>query len=460
MSIRASLNPRLPLDRLISQRLHDLPVKPLYIIVKFGCTNTNPSKRGDVKNGEDNETPSETDRSFGAARPIPRRMILGPGPSSANPRVLRAMSQPIIGYLDPAFFEILEDVSKLLASIFMTEQTTMAVAGAGSAGMEAGLSSILQRGDKAIICVNGFFCERQIIMCERLGVEVVRVDAEWGKPIDPEALEQALDENPGTVLVSAIHAETSTGVLQDVSTLSSLAHHHDALFMTDVVTSLAGTPINFDDWGIDYAYGGSQKCLAAPPGISPAAISDRALHHIRNRETLPSSWYLDLALIADYWGPDHIHHHTSPVSMIYGLREALTLVEEEGIEARWTRHQRVADSLRSGLAAIELDSPVAEADRLNQLTVVNLPDGVDDVELRSMLLNQYSIEVGRGLGQFAGKVIRIGLMGESCIPANVFALLNALEAILPTLGYEVPHGAAISAAAQELASLPPPAYTV
>ncbi len=413
-----------------------------------------------MTNAGNNETSSETKQSIGASRPVPRRMILGPGPSSANPRVLRALSQPIIGYLDPAYFEILDDVSKMLQHVFMTEQTTMVVAGAGSAGMEAGLSSILERGDKAIVCANGFFCERQILMCERLDVEVVRVDTEWGKPVDPEALEKALKENPDTVLVSAIHAETSTGVLQDVSTLATLAHHHDALFMTDVVTSLAGTRVDFDDWGVDYAYGGSQKCLAAPPGISPVAVSDRALHHIRNRKTLPSSWYLDLALIADYWGPYHVHHHTSPVSMIYGLREALALVEEEGIETRWSRHQRVADALRAGLAAIDLDSPVDEADRLNQLTVVNLPDGVSDIELRNALLNEYSIEVGRGLGQFAGKVIRVGLMGESCVPANVFALLNALEAILPRLGYEVGHGAAIAAAAQELAPLPSPAYTV
>ena len=391
---------------------------------------------------------------------VPRRVILGPGPSSASPRVLRAMSQPIIGYLDPAFFTILDEVSALLDRVFITNQTTMAVAGAGSAGMEAGLSSLLERGDKAIICVNGFFCERQILMCERLGVDVVRVESPYGKPIDPQMLQDALVSNPDVKLVSAIHAETSAGVLQDVGALSGLAHDYDALFMTDVVTSLAGTPVEFDAWETDYAYGGSQKCLAAPPGISPVAISDRALDHIRNRKTLPSSWYLDLSLIADYWGPNHVHHHTSPVSMAYGLREALILVKEEGLETRWMRHEKVAQALRAGLAALHLDSPVDEANRLNQLTVVSLPDEVDDQELRSALLNEYSIEVGRGLGQFAGKVIRIGLMGESCVPANVFALLSALEHILPRLGHEVPRGEAVAAASQTLAEDPSPVAVI
>ncbi len=370
------------------------------------------------------------------------------------------MSQPIIGYLDPAFFEVLDDVSNMLDRVFLTKQTSMAVAGAGSAGMEAGLSSLLERGDKVIICVNGFFCERQIFMCERLGIEVVRVDSPYGKPIDPQMLKDALRANPDTKLVSAIHAETSAGVLQNIGELSALAHDHDALFMTDVVTSLAGTPVEFDAWEVDYAYGGSQKCLAAPPGISPVAISDRALQHIKDRKTLPSSWYLDLSLIAQYWGPDHTHHHTSPVSMVYGLREALLLVMEEGLETRWLRHEKVAQALRAGLSALNLTSPVDAENRLNQLTVVSLPEQVDDQQLRNALLNEYSIEVGRGLGQFAGKVIRIGLMGESCAPANVFALLSALERLLPRFGYEVPRGEAVAAASQVLADDPSPVATI
>ena len=336
----------------------------------------------------------------------------------------------------------------------------MTVAGSGSAGMEAGLTSILSPGDKVAICVNGFFCERQVLMCERLGADIVRVESEWGSAIDPNALDSALAENPGVTLVSAIHAETSVGVLQDVSNLAEVANRHGAMFMTDVVTSLAGTAVAFDDWGVDYAYGGSQKCLAAPPGISPVAISDRALQHIRDRDLKPSSWYLDLALIADYWGDDHVHHHTSPVSMMFGLREALALVMEEGLETRILRHERVAAALRSGLDAMGLKSPVNPESVLNQLTVIELPEGVDDALLRSQLLDEYSIEVGRGLGHFAGRVIRVGLMGESCVPANVFALLNALESLLPRHGYSVARGASVSAASQSLTSAPAPVYTV
>lgn len=404
--------------------------------------------------------PTETNHSMGGHGNVPRRMILGPGPSSANPRVLRAMSQPIIGYLDPAYFAVLDSVQEMLQHVFATEQTAMTVAGSGSAGMEAGLASILSPGDKVVICANGFFCERQILMCERLGATVIRVDAEWGDSINPDALDSALAENLGVTLVSAIHAETSVGVLQDISRLSEIAHNNGAMFMMDVVTSLAGSPVAFDDWGIDYAYGGSQKCLAAPPGISPVAISNRALQHIRDRSVQPSSWYLDLSLIADYWGEDHVHHHTSPVSMMFGLREALALVIEEGIQTRWLRHERVAAALRAGLAALGLRSPVKDHCILNQLTVIELPDGVDDVKLRTQLLDEFSIEVGRGLGHFAGRVIRVGLMGESCVPANVFAMLSALETLLPRQGYAVQPGVATAAAAQSLANAPAPVYTV
>ena len=413
-----------------------------------------------MKSDPTGEGASETDYSGRSAHSVPRRVILGPGPSSSNPRVLRAMSQPIVGYLDPAYLDVLASVQEMLRRVFGTQQTTMTVAGSGSAGMEAGLTSILSPGDKVVVCVNGFFCERQVLMCERLGVETIRVDAEWGRAIDPLALDSALAENPGVRLVSAIHAETSVGVLQDISRLSEVAHRHGAMFMTDVVTSLAGTTVEFDAWDVDFAYGASQKCLAAPPGISPVAISDRALEHIRNRATKPSSWYLDLALIADYWGEDHVHHHTSPVSMMFGLREALSLVFEEGLETRILRHERVAAALRAGLDALGLTSPVESQSVLNQLTVIELPAGINDAVLRAQLLEEYSIEVGRGLGQFAGRVIRVGLMGESCVPANVFALLNALETLLPRQGYAVTPGAATSAASESLVNAPAPVYTV
>lgn len=389
---------------------------------------------------------------------VPRRLILGPGPSSAHPAVLRAMSLPIIGYLDPAYFELIEQVEEMLKEVFKTDQRAFVVAGAGSAGMEAGLVSLLERGDKVIVCAYGHFCDRQVLMCERLGAEVIVLQSEWGKLMDPGVLEAALTEHPDTKLVVAIHAETSAGALQPIAEFADAAHRAGAMFMADVVTSLAGCNVEFDNWNIDFAYSGSQKCLAAPPGVSPVAISARALDHIRGRSSLPSSWYLDLSLIADYWGTEHKPHHTNPVSMIYGLREALALTLNEGLETRWLRHERVAGALRAGLAALGLESPVAPEARLNQLTVVTLPAGVNDVELRNRLLDDYSIEVGRGLGQYAGKVIRIGLMGESCVPANVLALLNALERILPELGFEVGRGAGTAAASKQLAEHPAPVY--
>jgi len=390
---------------------------------------------------------------------VPRRVILGPGPSSANPRVLRAMSLPIIGYLDPAFFELLDELTGMLGEIFKTKQRAFAVAGAGSAGMEAGLVSLASPGDTVIICSYGYFCERQIIMAERLGFNVVPLRTEWGKSMDHQVLAEALKEHPETQLVLGIHAETSTGTIQPIAEFARLSHEAGALFMTDVVTSLAGCELKFDEWELDFAYSGSQKCLAAPPGISPVAISDRALEYIRNRPKPPTSWYLDLSLIADYWGPDHIAHHTAPVSMIYGLREAVGMALNETLEVRWQRHEANASALRAGLTALGLELPISKEERLDQLTVVKLPKGIDDVNLRTQLLEEYSIEVGRGLGKFAGEVIRIGLMGESCVPANVFALLSALEKILPDHGFEVAKGAATASASAQLAKNPSPVYT-
>ena len=390
---------------------------------------------------------------------VPRRIILGPGPSSANPRVLRAMSLPIIGYLDPAFFDLLDELSTMLGEIFKTDQRAFAVAGTGSAGMEAGLVSLAQPGDTVIICSYGYFCERQIVMADRLGLNVIPLRTEWGKSMDPQVLADALNRYPGTQLVVGIHAETSTGTIQPIASFAQIAHEAGALFMTDVVTSLAGCELEFDEWNLDYAYSGSQKCLAAPPGISPVAMSGRALDYVRNRSRPPNSWYLDLSMIADYWGPDHIPHHTAPVSMIYGLREAVAMALNETLEVRWRRHQANASALRAGLEALKLEMPVPESDRLDQLTVVKLPSGVDDAMLRTQLLEEYSIEVGRGLGQFAGEVIRIGLMGESCVPANVFALLNALEKILPEYGLEIAKGAAAAASSTQLATNPSPLYS-
>ena len=376
---------------------------------------------------------------------MPKRTILGPGPSSANQKVLNAMSLPVVGYLDPAFFELLDQIIPMLSKVFKTEQNVAIVSGAGSAGMEAGFTNLAERGDKVIICSYGHFCERQIMMAERLGLEVIPLRSEWGKSMNPQLLYDTLKNNSGVKLVSSIHAETSTGVLQPLDEIVEMTHKFDALFMTDVVTSLSGSELNFDSWDIDYAYGGSQKCLAAPPGISPVSISDNALDYIRNRNTLPSSWYFDLSLIIDYWY-DKKPHHTAPVNMIYALREALSLVMDEGLENRWYRHKKVSEGLRAGLIALGLELPISEKDRLDQLTVISIPENINDVELRNRLLEEYSIEVGRGLGEFQGKVIRIGLMGESCNPSNVFTLLNAFEKILPQLGWEISEGKSLNAA--------------
>ena len=376
---------------------------------------------------------------------MPKRTILGPGPSSANQKVLNAMSLPVVGYLDPAFFELLDQIIPMLSKVFKTEQNVAIVSGAGSAGMEAGFTNLAERGDKVIICSYGHFCERQIMMAERLGLEVIPLRSEWGKSMNPQLLYDTLKNNSGVKLVSSIHAETSTGVLQPLDEIVEMTHNFDALFMTDVVTSLSGSELNFDSWDIDYAYGGSQKCLAAPPGISPVSISDNALDYIRNRKTLPSSWYFDLSLIIDYWY-DKKPHHTAPVNMIYALREALSLVMDEGLENRWDRHKKVSEGLRAGLIALGLELPISEKDRLDQLTVISIPENINDVELRNRLLEEYSIEVGRGLGEFQGKVIRIGLMGESCNPSNVFTLLNAFEKILPQLGWEISEGKSLNAA--------------
>jgi len=390
-----------------------------------------------------------SDGEFGPLS-VPRRMLLGPGPTNVHPRVLRAMSTPITGYLDSAYFEILDEISDMLQIIYQTRQNTMVVAASGSGGMEAGLNSLIERGDKVIMCAYGHFCDRMIEMAERLGADVVAVRSTMGRAMDPALLADAITANPDAKLVTAIHAETSAGVLQPLEVISDLTHEAGALLMVDMVTSLAGAEVRFDDWGIDYAYSGPQKCLAGPPGLSPVAVSDIALEYVRNRSTKPSSWYLDIDLIAQYWGPDHVHHHTSPISMMFGLREALGMVLEEGIDNRIQRHAHTAAGLRAGLNALGLTLPVPESERLDQLTVIEVPAGIDDNAVRQQILDEYAIEIGRGLGEFKGNKWRIGLMGESCQPQNVLAVLAAFERVLPQHGFEVAAGAGVSAASVEL----------
>ena len=383
---------------------------------------------------------------------MPPRILLGPGPSNASPRVLQAMMSPMIGYSDPEFMVVLDEVSELLRLVFQTEEgLAIALPGTGSAGMQAGLNSLLEPGDTVVICSCGYFGERMADMAERVGANAVVLRGEWGRPFPPEMLEKELSRHDSVKMVSVVHAETSTGVLQPLDEIARLAKAHGALLMVDAVTSLGGSEFAFDALGIDYAYSCSQKCLGAPPGICPVAVGPRALEVIDSRTTKPPSWYLDLGLIAKYWGPEHVYHHTAPVSMILGLREALRIVLEEGLDDRIARHRVNSAALRAGVSALGLDFLVPESYRLDQITAVHIPDGVDDATVRQRLLREHSIEIGKGFGPFDGSVWRIGLMGESSKAEYLLALLSSLEGILPDEGYEVAQGAAVSAASRRLA---------
>ena len=382
---------------------------------------------------------------------VPDRVLLGPGPSMVSPRVLQAMMQNMIGYLDPDYVLMMEDVSGLLGDVFQTgDAATMALSGTGSAGMEAGLSSLLEPGDTVIVCICGFFGERMVDMATRVGANVVALRSDWGKPFPPEMLKDALEQHPDVKLVAIIHAETSTGVRQPLEEISRLARERDALFMVDAVTSLGGNNLSFDEWGIDYSYSATQKCLGCPPGLSPVAVSQRALDSIRSRQTPPASWYLDLNLNANYWYAPRVYHHTSPVSMVLALREGLRIVLEEGLENRFARHEKNAAALRAGLESLGMEMVAPEEYRLAQVTSVWIPEGVDDAEVRARLLSEYNIEIGKGLGAFDGKIWRFGLMGESSRADYVLLALSALENILPTVGYEIAPGAAVSAASRSL----------
>ena len=379
---------------------------------------------------------------------IPPRILMGPGPSMAHPRVLQAMMQNMIGYLDPDFITVMDDVVSMLKKVFGTTQNTLAISGTGSAGMESGLSSLLEPGDRVIMCVYGFFCERMVDMAERIGAEVIPIRADWGKPFPEELLEKALRTHTDVKMVTAIHGETSTGVSQPLEALAALAKQSETLFMVDTVTTLGGNEVTVDRWEIDYAYSASQKCLGAPPGMAPVAFSDKSLNRIRNRDTKPSSWYLDLNLLSKYWGEERVYHHTAPVSMLLGLREALSIVLDEGLKERYERHKKNARALVQGLQALGLKTVAPEESRLDQITPVWIPEGVDDDLVRGLLLEEDSIEIGKGLGDFAGRVWRIGLMGESSKKEYVLMLLSAMERILPRAGYEVAVGEAVSAASR------------
>jgi alanine-glyoxylate transaminase / serine-glyoxylate transaminase / serine-pyruvate transaminase len=377
----------------------------------------------------------------------PPRLLLGPGPSMVHPRVLRAMSMPLVGHLDPAFLDIMEETKRLLRQIFQTRnQLTIPISGTGSAGMETCLVNLIEAGDQVIVGVNGVFGARMADIVERCGATVVRIEAPWGRIIDPADVQAALKRTKAPKLVAMVHAETSTGVWQPLEDISRLVHDAGALLVVDTVTSLGGCPVAVDEWGIDAVYSGTQKCLSCPPGLSPISFNQRALDVLQRRKTKVQSWYLDLTMIARYWGEERVYHHTAPISMNYALLEALRLISEEGLAARWRRHERNHQALKAGLAAIGIALTSQEGHQLWTLNSVAIPDGVDDAAVRRALLNEFEIEIGGGLGALKGRTWRIGLMGESSRETSVFAVLSALERLLPPHGYPVRAGVAVAAA--------------
>jgi alanine-glyoxylate transaminase / serine-glyoxylate transaminase / serine-pyruvate transaminase len=372
----------------------------------------------------------------------PKRILLGPGPSPVDDRILSAMAAPVLGHLDPLFLQCMDDVQSLLRYVFETEnRVTIPISATGSAGMEAALVNVIEPGDEVVVCINGVFGERMRDIVERSGAKAIVVEAKWGEAIDPGKIESALKSSSQPRALSIVHAETSTGVLQDLSGLAEMAHEHGALLIVDAVTSLGGHPVGIDRNGIDICYSGTQKCLGAPPGLSPITFNERALDRIRSRKSKVQSWYLDITMVERYWGDDRTYHHTAPISMNYALREALRLIYEESLETRWRRHELNHRALVAGVEAMGLSMAVAADKRLWSLNAVSVPEGVDDARVRTRLLDE-NIEIGGGLGPLKGKIWRIGLMGSGSTHENVLLVLDALHRALNAEGYECPSGGA------------------
>jgi len=379
----------------------------------------------------------------------PLRTLMGPGPSDVNPRVTAAMGAPTIGHLDPAFVGLMDEIKVLLQYAFQTSnELTIPVSAPGSAGMESCFVNLLEPGDKAIVCQNGVFGGRMKENVERLGAEAIMVQDDWGKPVDPQKVEDALKANPDAKLVAFVHAETSTGARSDARTITELAHKYDALSLVDSVTGLAGIELDVDGWGIDAIYSGTQKCLSCPPGISPVSFGERAVEVIKNRKTRVQSWFLDMNLVMGYWDGEggRTYHHTAPVNSMYGLHESLVILKEEGLQNSWSRHAYHHKALAAGIEAMGMNFVVDADYRLPQLNSVTIPEGVEEAKVRAALLNDYNLEIGAGLGALAGKVWRIGLMGESSCKTNVLLCLGALDAVLSDMGAPINSGKAVSAA--------------
>ncbi|MDD1782170.1 alanine--glyoxylate aminotransferase family protein [Enterovibrio sp. ZSDZ35] len=363
----------------------------------------------------------------------PRRTLMGPGPSDVSPRVLQALAQPTIGHLDPLFVGMMDEVKSLLQYAFQTENAfTIAVSAPGSAGMETCFVNLVEPGETVIVCRNGVFGDRMRENVERCGAKAVMVDDDWGKPVDPAKVEQALLDNPEASIVAFVHAETSTGALSDAKTLSELARKHGCLTIVDAVTSLGGVPLLVDEWQLDAVYSGSQKCLSCVPGLSPVTFSPRSVEKMQKRSGKVQSWFLDQSLVLGYWSGEgkRSYHHTAPVNSLYALHESLLMLKEEGIENAWQRHRDMHELLKAELESLGIQFLVEAEHRLPQLNAVAVPEGIDEAAVRSTLLNDYNLEIGAGLGALAGKAWRIGLMGYAAKRENVALCAKALKDVL------------------------------
>jgi len=357
------------------------------------------------------------------------RILMGPGPSTVSNRVLNAMAAPTLGHLDPEYLQIMDETRDLLRTVFRTKnEMTLAVSGTGSAGMEACVVNLLEPGDEAIVCINGVFGMRMKDVMERTGATVHAIEIPWGESFHEDHIGKALSDHPDAKVLGIVHAETSTGAHTPVEHLAPLVHASDTLLLVDAVTSLGGMDLRVDDWGIDACYSGTQKCLSCPPGLSPVTFSDQALATMDARKTKVQSWYLDMSMLRNYWGSDRVYHHTAPINMTYALREALMIIVEEGLDARIARHKDNHDRLRAGLEKFGLDYIPEKS--LTTLNAINAPEGMNEAEGRKWLLENYSLEIGAGLGPFAGKAWRIGLMGHASTRRNVDLVLTALEELL------------------------------
>lgn len=379
----------------------------------------------------------------------PKRLLMGPGPSPVSERVLQAMARPTIGHLDPQFIYLMDEIKSGLRTVFRTRnELTLPISGPASAAQEGCIVNLLEPGDKCVIAINGVFGGRMKMMAERAGAQVVTVEQEWGRAVDPQAVRDTLKANPDTKLFCFVHAETSTGVLSDAKALAAVAKEFGCLVLADTVTSLGGVPVEIDEWGIDACYSGTQKCLSCPPGLAPVTFSDAARKVIMERKTPVQSWFLDVSLLTSYWEGTgkRSYHHTAPVNALYALHESLLAVLEEGLETRWARHRACHEAFIAGLDTMGLSIGVPEQERTPQLNAVRIPETLDEAALRKQLLEEHNVQVGAGLGPMAGLLWRIGLMGNGATDENMLFLLDAIEQVMGKAGVDVTPGAARKAA--------------